>query len=155
MFGSREGIGHASFIQKIEGRVQDRLLCVPYSEGMKTNEVRVQSPAIFIIDDNAPLLALYAEILRPERRVVTCSHAQDVAAMLAAENVELVILEPAVAGPYGWELLKTIAGDYALPVLVCSALEDRKFGLEAGAAAYLVKPILPATLREAVKSILD
>ncbi|MBN1449825.1 MAG: response regulator transcription factor [Anaerolineales bacterium] len=121
---------------------------------MKTNEGRVHPPAILIIDDNAPLLALYAEILHAEHRVLICSNSQDVTGLLAAESVQLVILEPAVAGPYGWELLKTIAGDYSVPVLVCSALEDRKFGLEAGAVAYLVKPILPTTLREVVKSIL-
>jgi putative two-component system response regulator len=121
---------------------------------MKTNDGQVHQPIILIIDDNAPLLALYAEILHSDHRILTCSSSQDAAAILAKENVQLVILEPAVSGPYGWEFLKTIAGDYAVPVLVCSALEDRKFGLAAGASAYLVKPVLPETLREAVKSIL-
>ena len=121
---------------------------------MKTNHVQVHPPVVFIIEDNAPLLALYMEVLRSDHRVLTCSNSQDAAAILAKENVQLVILEPAVSGQHGWQLLKTIAKDYAIPVVICSALEDRKFGLEAGATAYLVKPVLPATLREVVKSIL-
>ena len=146
--------GYASFVHKIEGRVQDRFFRVSYSEGMKTNEVRVHPPAVLIIDDNAPLLALYAEILRSDHHVLTCSNSQDAKEILAAQSVQLVILEPEVVGPSGWKLLKTIARDYSVPVLVCSALEDRKFVLDAGAVAYLVKPVLPATLREVVKNIL-
>jgi DNA-binding response OmpR family regulator len=121
---------------------------------MKTNEVQVHLPVILIIDDNAALLALYTEILQSDHHVLTCSNSQDATGILAAQSVQLVILEPAVAGQYGWELLRTIIGENSVPVIVCSALDDRKSGLAAGAVAYLVKPVLPTTLREVVKSIL-
>lgn len=121
---------------------------------MKTNEVRVHPPAILIVDDNAPMLALYAGILRPDYHVFTCSNAQDAADILATLSVQLVILEPAVAGRDGEELLKKITGGYSVPVLVCSTLDDRKSAVAAGAVAYLVKPVLPTTLREVVKGIL-
>ncbi len=121
---------------------------------MKTNEVRDHQPIILIIDDNAAMLALYGEILHSDYHVLTCSNSQGATGILAAESTQLVILEPAVGGQYGWELLRTITGKYSVPVIVCSALDDRKSGLEAGAVAYLVKPVLPAALREVVKSIL-
>ncbi len=122
---------------------------------MKTHDGRVHLPIILVIDDNAPMLALYAEILRPDHHVFTCSNSQDAADILSAQSVQLVILEPAVAGQNGWELLKKISSEYSVPVIVCSALDDRKSGLAAGAVAYLVKPVLPTTLREVLKSILS
>jgi DNA-binding response OmpR family regulator len=97
---------------------------------MKTNEVRVHPPIILIIDDNAAMLALYAEILHSDYHVLTSSNSQDAREILAEESAQLVILEPAVGGQYGWELLRIITGQYSVPVIVCSALDDRKSGRE-------------------------
>jgi DNA-binding response OmpR family regulator len=41
----------------------------------------------------------------------------------------------------------------AVPIILCSALDERKRGLELGASAYLVKPVLPAALLEALRRV--
>lgn len=121
---------------------------------MKTYGDRSHLPVILAIDDNAPMLELYAKALSPDYHIFTCSSAQEAASILSIEDVHLVIYEPMVAGQDGWELLKKITGEYPMPVVVCSTLDDRKAGLAAGASVYLVKPVSPTTLREVLKSIL-
>jgi len=39
-----------------------------------------------------------------------------------------------------------IAKDAALPIIICSAIDERGKGYEAGASAYLVKPVSPQQL---------
>ena len=112
-------------------------------------------PSILIIDDNAPTLELYAGAFHQDYQVFTCSNSYEAAAIISSHSLQLVILEPIAAGSNPWGFLKEITQTYAIPVIVCSAVDDRKSGLEAGATAYLVKPVLPSTLREVLKSILN
>ena len=112
-------------------------------------------PAILIVDDDAPTLELYAGVLGRHYRVFVCSGHQDVLEILSKESIHLVVLEPSVAGYDAWQLLEQIVKAYAVPVIVCSALDERGSGMNAGASAYLIKPVLPATLLKMVKSILS
>jgi DNA-binding response OmpR family regulator len=111
--------------------------------------------SILIVDDDGPTLELYANALKTRYHVITCSSWQDTLTILAAQKVELVVIEPAVAGYRLWDAIDELISTYGLSVVICSALEDRRFGLAAGALAYLVKPVLPSVLLETLKSILN
>lgn len=121
----------------------------------KNNHSGLGRPSILIIDDSNPTLELYAGALHQEYQVFTSSTSQDAAIILASQPLQLVILEPNIAGLQAWEFVEEINRTYGLPVIVCSSLEDRRSGLAAGAVTYLVKPVLPATLLGALKSILS
>ncbi len=136
------------------GKIQDVGLHIPYSERMNPCVERSQLPAILVLDDNVPMLELFTRTLSPDHCVFACSSLQAAAHILSTEEVHLVIFEPMVAGPYGWELLKRMTREYAVPVVVCSTLDDRAAGLASGATAYLVKPVSPTLLRGVLKSIL-
>jgi DNA-binding response OmpR family regulator len=41
-----------------------------------------------------------------------------------------------------------------LRIILCSVLDDRRRGMNLGAAAYLVKPVLPKTLLDTLKQVL-
>jgi DNA-binding response OmpR family regulator len=41
-----------------------------------------------------------------------------------------------------------------IPLIVCSTLDERRRGIALGAAAYLVKPTLPATLLATLQQVL-
>lgn len=111
-------------------------------------------PAILIVDDDASMLELYERTLSHDYQVFTCSKQRDALEILSTHHLHLVVLEPAIQGYRGWELLRTIKDTYGIPVIVCSALDDRKQGLEAGAVAYLVKPVLPMMLLQVLKRTL-
>jgi len=69
--------------------------------------------------------------------------------ILKAEMIDAVILEVADGGAEQWQLLGKVrmqAKDAALPIIICSAIDERGKGYEAGASAYLVKPVSPQQL---------
>jgi DNA-binding response OmpR family regulator len=107
------------------------------------------------VDDDGPTLELYANALKTRYPVITCSNWQDALVILAAQNVKLVVMEPTVVGYRAWDTLEELTRKHGLSVVVCSALDDRRFGLAAGALAYLVKPVLPSALLETLNSILS
>jgi DNA-binding response OmpR family regulator len=122
---------------------------------MRTHDpLPAHPPAILIVDDDAPTLELYAGALGRHYRVFVCSGHQDVLEFLSTEPIHLVVLEPSVAGYDAWQLLEQIVKAHSVPVIVCSTLDERRAGRDAGASAYLIKPVLPATLLKMVKSIL-
>ena len=110
-------------------------------------------PSILIIDDDASMLELYERTLNNEYHVHTCSRQSEAREILSTHHPKLVVLEPAIQGFQGWEIFREIRDNYETPVIVCSAVDDRKKGLEAGALAYLVKPVLPMTLLEVLRSV--
>lgn len=114
-----------------------------------------QLPAILLIDDDGPTLELYAGVLSHDYQIFTCSNQQDAIDILSTHDLRVVVLEPSVVGYQGWGFLEEITRVYAIPVVVCSALEERRLGIEAGAIVYLVKPVLPSTLLDVLRGILS
>lgn len=121
----------------------------------KADYPALERPSVLIIDDSVPMLELYAGALQQRYEVSTCSNSRDAAVVLASQAFQLVILEPNVAGSQAWEFLEEVIRTYRQPVIVCSGLENRKSGIAAGAVAYLVKPVLPETLLEVSRQILN
>jgi len=120
----------------------------------KTNIVKSNRPTILIIDGDASLLELYERTLNGDYQVFTCSKQHDAMEILSIHQPQLVVLEPTIQGYRGWEVFQKIKDAYEIPVIISSALDDRRRGLEAGAVAFLVKPVLPMTLLQALKNAL-
>src|SRR5690349_20678705 len=73
--------------------------------------------------------------------------------LLHTAPVAALVLEPALFPTPGWDHLTAISrvcAEQGIPLVVCSTLDERRRGLALGAAAYLVKPTLPETLRDTV-----
>lgn len=115
----------------------------------------IDHPAILIIDDDSPTQELYSGVLSRYYRVFVCSTRQEALDTLSRETLHLVVMEPSIAGSDGWSFLRDIVHNYAVPVIVCSASDDRKSGMNAGARVYLVKPVLPLTLLEVSRNVLS
>jgi DNA-binding response OmpR family regulator len=113
-------------------------------------------PMLLVLDDDPLSLELYTRELSRNYRVVACERVDDARQCLRDNILSVVILEPAVSGEDGWSLLKEIRSSYtSLPVIVCSVLDERKIGLEQGADAFLVKPVLPTTLHQLIDQIVS
>src|SRR5689334_575796 len=144
---------YASFVQKLEAFIQDGCRYLLYIEAMEAHDYQISGLAtVLIADDDSPTLELYANALKQAYHVITCSTWQEALGILSTQEPQIVVLEPTIAGHRAWELLRDIISVYAVSVIICSALDERRYGLEAGAAAYLVKPVLPSTLLETLKS---
>lgn len=118
--------------------------------------MQTTTQAILLIDSDAPTLELYRRELSREYQIFTCSDTQQVLTLLETHNISVAVLEPSMPDEQGWSLLAAIKqapGLANLPVVLCSTLDERKRGMEMGAVAYLVKPVLPTTLRETLHQI--
>lgn len=114
--------------------------------------------AILIIESDLVMLELYRRELSPHFAVLTCSRKSDVLATVQAQRVSAVVLEPHAWNGQGWDLLDSLlalpADVRSFPIILCSVLDERKRGLDKGAAVFLVKPVLPSQLLETLRQLI-
>jgi DNA-binding response OmpR family regulator len=118
--------------------------------------MQAKKQAILIVECDLPTLELYQRELSRDYQILTCSEAQQALALLHTHRISAVVLEPSAPDDQGWSLLaaiKRLPGHSPIPVVLCSTLDERKRGMEMGAAAYLIKPVLPTTLRETLRQV--
>ena len=116
-----------------------------------------QPQEILIVECDLPTLELYLRELSRDYQILACSETQQALDLLQAHPVAAVVLEPSTPDEQGWSLLaaiKSLPGASPIPVVLCSTLDERKRGMEMGAAAYLVKPVLPATLLQTLHQVM-
>ncbi len=113
---------------------------------------------LLAIDDDPNVISLYQRYLRGEGwRIVPLTdptQAVEKARELQPQAITLDIMMP---GRSGWDVLQALKSDPAtqeIPILVCSIVEDSERGFKLGAADYLVKPILPDDLLQALERLI-
>ena len=112
---------------------------------------------ILIVESDQPTAELYQRELSREYHVFTCADERAVLDLLRTRTISAVVLEPALDGGQGWSLLAAIkeaCGARSIPIVVCSTLDERRRGVDLGAAVYLIKPVLPATLRDTLRRVI-
>jgi len=112
---------------------------------------------LLIIDDDHGLVNLLKRFLEGEgfRVDAAYDHASGLSAALSGDH-ELVVLDVMLPGGSGFELLKTLRQQTAVPVLLLTArgeAVDRILGLEIGADDYLAKPFDPRELVARIRAI--
>jgi CheY-like chemotaxis protein len=116
---------------------------------------RVEQQPILVIDDHQDTLDLLQRYVSDSRYRLITSHEPERALELAKEHHPLLILldvmMPAIDG---WEVLtrlKQHEATAAIPVWVCTVLDQSELALSLGADGFLRKPIT----RQALLSVLD
>nr|WP_217344131.1 response regulator [Noviherbaspirillum sp. L7-7A]MBV0878244.1 response regulator [Noviherbaspirillum sp. L7-7A] len=128
---------------------------------MQTSSARVQiavSRRALVIDDSSVERMLATAVLQKLGFAVHCAGtAEEALALLAHCSVDLVMCDLALPGMDGLTLLAALRACPAPPpCIVLSAHDDPRHALaamQAGARAYLVKPLRLADMREAVAAI--
>jgi DNA-binding response OmpR family regulator len=113
-------------------------------------------PLILLIEADPNTAALYRRELSHDYTVVTSADEAQVWEILLTDQLKAIVLEPIGLGKWGWDLLAAIKSKpamQAIPVVVCSTLDERRKGLEMGAAYFLVKPVLPSTLLQVLHKV--
>jgi DNA-binding response OmpR family regulator len=119
--------------------------------------MQTKSQEIMIVECDPPTLELYLRELSRDYQILACSEIQQALALLQDHSVAAVVLEPSTPDEQGWSLLaaiKNLPVSSPIPVVLCSTLDERKRGMEMGAAAYLVKPVLPTTLLKTLRQVI-
>lgn len=114
-------------------------------------------PVVLIVESDLATHQLYARALKAEYEVKVAANASEAHAVLAAHRVQAIVLEPGPLGHSNWALITEVkkhSNSRTIPLILCTAQDERRRGLELGAAAYLTKPVLPATLLETIHTLL-
>lgn len=121
---------------------------------------REESPVVLIIEDDPATAELYSVLFDQSGLQTVVAHdsstAQD---YLRSAQPDALVLDVMMPDESGLELCRSLRSSphYAdVPVIMVSALarqEDVQAGLEAGASAYLSKPVSPGMLTETVPKV--
>ena len=114
-------------------------------------------PLVLIIEDDPDASAFLSETVisagyRP-RVAISGSVGLDLARQLNPAAITLDVMMP---GMDGWRVLQSLKGDEKtaeIPVIVCSIVDNRALGYRLGASAYLIKPVEPLQLAEALRGV--
>lgn len=113
-------------------------------------------PNVLVLDEDLLALELYSRELQGSYKVFTSESVEETRKYLQNMTIEVLIMEPTVNDDEGWALLSEIRSSPNPPaVILCSVEDDRKVGLEGGAHAFVVKPVLPTTLHTLLDEIVE
>ncbi len=116
------------------------------------------TPQLLIVDDDREIRDLVSRFfVRHGYEVATASDARTMEAALAADGIDLVILDLMLPGKSGLELCRDLRARSPIPILMLTAMgdeTDRIVGLEMGADDYIGKPFNPRELLARVRAIL-
>lgn len=112
-----------------------------------------ERPTVLLVEQDPATRQLYQRTLQPEYRVLTAASAEEASVLVRRQTPQAIIVEPGPAGSRAWAWLAALRHDPELrraALILCTTQDERRQGLELGAAAYLTKPVLPADLLAAV-----
>jgi two-component system, OmpR family, response regulator len=120
--------------------------------------VSLMKPHILVLDDDPTIRDLIAEYLtQNELRVTTVANGKDLAAIIAQESIDLVVLDLRLPGEDGMQIAQKLRGQSLIPILILTGRTeeaDRVMGLELGADDYLTKPFSPRELLARIRALL-
>jgi two-component system, OmpR family, response regulator len=112
-------------------------------------------PHLLIVDDDKELCALLSKFLgRHGYRVSIAHNGGEMASILEASRVSLVILDLMLPGEDGLALCRQLRATGTLPMTAMGDEVDRIIGLEMGADDYLAKVANPRELLARVRAVL-
>jgi DNA-binding response OmpR family regulator len=102
-------------------------------------------PLVLIVEDSAECQYLWERYLSMiQCRVASAYCGVDALELIRQERPAAIILDVMLPDVDGWHILRAIKKDRAtqdVPVVMCSALDEREFGFLLGADEYLCKPV--------------
>lgn len=105
----------------------------------------VQPPTVLLVDDNPDTLRLLRRYLNGSAlRPVDASNGQQALELARQVRPKAIVLDVMMPNQDGWEILQALKHDgdtEAIPVVICSVLQQRELARSLGAADFLEKPI--------------
>lgn len=116
-----------------------------------------EKPTLLLVENDPFTLSLYQRELTPYYIILSCETENLALRTVQKTAVDLAILEPANGNGWVWDFADKLQQDehtQSIPVIFCTIIDERKKGMEKGAAAYLLKPVYAHVLRQYVDTIL-
>lgn len=114
---------------------------------------------ILVVDDDPDAVYLLQESLgQHEFDVFGTRNGPEGLRMARELRPEAILLDIVMPGMDGWQVLNEIKADPAtadIPVVLLTIIDKKALGFRLGAAAYLLKPLDPAAVREALQRVIS
>jgi DNA-binding response OmpR family regulator len=115
-------------------------------------------PHILVLDDDPQIRSLLQEYLGENGLQVSAgANGKEMAQILDAEAIDLVILDLRLPGEDGMAIARRLREQRSLPVIMLTGVRDeadRVMGLELGADDYVTKPFSPRELLARIRTVL-
>ena len=112
---------------------------------------------LLVVDDDQEIRELLEKILtRYNYQVISAVDGVDMFEKLAAQQVDIILLDVMLPGEDGFVLCQKVRRDHKIPIIMLTAIgetADRIVGLEMGADDYLTKPFDPRELIARIKAV--
>jgi len=122
------------------------------------NSTKDQQPTILVVDDNPDSVSLLNYVLKDHYRVKVAISGEAALRIARANPApDLIMLDIMMPGLDGFKVcgeLKANPATRGIPIIFLTSLlhkDDRKLGLELGAAAYINKPVNPEEVMTCVR----
>ena len=117
----------------------------------------MQNKTVMIADDEQRIRKLISDFLQREGyTIVEADNGQSALALLAAEKIDLVILDVMMPEPDGLTVCREIRKKSSVPIIMLTARSeemDQLFAFELGADEYVTKPFSPKVLTARVNAL--
>jgi two-component system, OmpR family, response regulator len=115
-------------------------------------------PHVLALDDDPAIRQLVSDYLgENDIRVTAVASGKELDAVLAAETIDLVVLDLRLPGEDGMQIARRLRDASEIPILMLTGRAeeaDRVMGLELGADDYLTKPFSPRELLARIRALL-
>lgn len=118
------------------------------------------SKKVLIVDDSDVDRGVLAKAMeKAGYEVITASSASEGIAKARAQVPSLILMDVVMPGKSGFEACRELHGieeTMNIPIIICSTKglkNDAAWGLRMGASAYIVKPVNPKDLMEAIAKL--
>ena len=115
-------------------------------------------PRVLVVDDDPIIRQVVTDYLtKHDVRVTPVADGKAMAETLAAEVVDLIVLDLKLKTEDGMNLARRLREDSTIPIIMLTGRADeadRVMGLELGADDYLTKPFSPRELLARIRTIL-
>ncbi len=112
---------------------------------------------ILVIDDDPDALYLLQENLSPQEfDLIGTRNGSEGMRLAREQQPNAILLDILIADMDGWQLLHDLKNEPAtaqIPVVLLTIVDKKAMGYRLGAAAYLLKPLDPAEVRDALRRV--
>jgi NtrC-family two-component system response regulator AlgB len=123
-----------------------------------TKDSVLPTAAVLVVEHSAAIRRLFEVVLREVADPLFIVADQEAAReLLAAEPVDVVVLEPHGATEFSWDLLDDLTKS-GIPVIIVTSRAEERIEAEArrrGAVAFVPKPFAPAALRTIICDLVN
>jgi two-component system, OmpR family, alkaline phosphatase synthesis response regulator PhoP len=114
---------------------------------------------VMLVDDSLDLLEVFSSALRKLGMftVICASNGDEALEQASSMYLDCMVIDIMMPTFNGFQLIKALRGDPKtrdIPLVILTALssdKERFFGLASGADCYLIKPVTPMALIEAIR----